>query len=257
MTEFKTLAEFAAYARERAQLVEEASKSHAAIAVWPEERMRPVYLKKWEAEFLHPDPNEDDCRFCRAMATCPAMAKKVEQTIGADFDKVEDVVGQIAVEMEQADNAEGADAYLAALMDRAGMVEDWIKAVRAEVERRLLAGQKIPGWGLELGRQGPRKWTDDEKAEEYLRKTFRLTVEQSYDMSVISPTSAEKLLKTKHKNGKKFLLNKKQWEALQKIIDRRPPVPSVKPAAAIKQPWVPGPPVDDFSTEPEEEESLS
>ena len=50
-------------------------------------------------------------------------------------------------------------------MEAVGFVEDWCKAVRAETERRLLNREEVPGFGLELGRQGPRKWTDKEAVE--------------------------------------------------------------------------------------------
>jgi len=241
MTEFKTLAEFAAFAKDRAKKVE------AAVEYFDK-----MEHATWEKVYLHPDPNEEDCRFCRAMATCPAMARKVQETVGADFEVVV-VEGSKPIE----NVALYPEATLSVKMSATGLLEDWIKAVRAETERRLLAGKAVPGWGLELGREGPRKWTDAEKAEELLRAKFRLTVEQSYDMKVISPTTAEKLLKTKAKNGKKMLINDRQWKLLQGLIERSPPSPSVKPAAAIKTPYVPGDqtPVDEFSAV--DEESLS
>lgn len=238
MTEFKTLAEFAAYAKDRAKKVEAAIEYHGKME-----------QATWEKVYLHPNPNEEDCRFCKAMATCPAMAKKVQETIGASFD----VVVEQGIPVEAIVQEMTPDT-LATRMSATGLLEDYIRSIRAETERRLLANIPVAGWGLELGREGPRKWTDPVKAEEHLRKNFRLTVEQCYDMSVISPTSAEKLLKTPAKNGKAMLLSKRQWTKLQEIIVRNPAVPSVKPASAIKTPYTPGDrtPVDDFEAVPED-----
>jgi hypothetical protein len=229
---------FAEYAKTRAAEVLRATTAHALI---PDAQAQVA----WEDIYLHPNPNEDDCRFCKATAVCPAMQAKVNETISAGFDDVKENPPLFQGEFQD------DDAALAAKMDAAGMIEGWIKAVRAEVERRLLAGLVVPGWGLELGREGRREWSDPEAAEEMLRKKFRLTVEQSYDMQVISPTSAEKLLKTKNKSGRAMLLSKKQWEAMQENIIRSPASPSVKPASAIKTPYVPPgslPPADDFET---------
>ena len=36
------------------------------------------------------------------------------------------------------------DNYLSIAMGKVALVEDWCKAVRAETERRLLAGEKLP-----------------------------------------------------------------------------------------------------------------
>jgi hypothetical protein len=242
VTEFKTLAEFAAYAKDRAKKVEAAIEYHGKME-----------QATWEKVYLHPNPNEEDCRFCKAMATCPAMARKVQETIGAEFDVV---IAEGDAPLANVVNY--PDDALAQKMAAAGLLEDFIKAVRAETERRLLANIPVEGWGLELGREGPRKWTDAEKAEEFLRAKFRLTVEQCYDMSVISPTSAEKLLKAPKKNGKSMLLSKRQWAQLQDLIVRSPASPSVKPASVIKNPYVVGDqtPKDDFETVPDEE-SLS
>ena len=101
------------------------------------------------------------------------------------------------------------------------LVEGWCKAVRAETERRLLAGMPVAGWKLVQGKQGNRAWTDPKVAEETL-KTMRIKHELMYDYSVISPTAAEKLFKAKE-------IGPRQWPALQQIITRSAGKPSVAP----------------------------
>lgn len=114
------------------------------------------------------------------------------------------------------------DEHLATLMDAADMIEGFAKAVRAEVERRLLAGSFTDArYKLVEGRQGARSWIDEEQAEAAL-KAMRLKSDEMYDRKVISPTSAEKLL------GE---ANKRKWAKLQPLITRSDGKPSVAPAS--------------------------
>lgn len=114
------------------------------------------------------------------------------------------------------------DERLATLMDAADMIEGFAKAVRAEVERRLLAGKFTDArYKLVEGRQGARSWIDEEQAEAAL-KAMRLKSDEMYDRRVISPTSAEKLL------GE---ANKRKWAKLQRLITRSDGKPSVAPAS--------------------------
>lgn len=215
---------------------------------------------QWQKVYLNQNPNEQDCAFCRAMPTCPSARRKVEETVGADFDVIDD--GGIADlgTTEYLLNSVVAcdDAYLSNCMRASGFIEDWIKAVRAEVERRLLAGQSVEGFGLELGRQGPRKWRDEQEAEDYLRKVARLKVEFAYDLSLKNPTQIEKLTKsTKDEAGTEVppVLGARQWKKVAALITRSDPKPSVKPADKIKTPYVvEAPSADAFEAISQEEE---
>jgi hypothetical protein len=197
---------------------------------------------EWERTFLNQNPTEDACRYCKAMATCPSMQRKVQEVVSADFDDI--AKGEADMEwMPQA----GTD--LGVLMAATGLIEDWIKAVRAEVERRLLAGNDVPGFKLVLGKQGNRKWTSEAEATKLLRETFRLPVEKAFDLTLISPTSAEKLFKAGD-------IGKRQWPKLQPLIGRSDPKPSVAPAADKRDAWVPPNPADDFQPVAQEASDL-
>ena len=116
--------------------------------------------------------------------------------------------------------------------------------MRAETERRLLNREEVPGFGLELGRQGPRKWTDKEAVEDMVRKQFRLAEGDAYNMKLKSPTQFEEQL-TKPAEGKdKPVLGPRQWKKLQSLITRSEPKPSVardrdqealRPAGAVRR----------------------
>lgn len=167
------------------------------------------------AEYLA--PGEKQCRFCRAKATCPALREEVAGTVGgataasvADFamfvpDEVDSMVG---------------DNYLPVAMAKVGLVEDWCKAIRAECERRLLAGKTVDGFKLVQGRKGPRAWSQPDEVETLFKKSFRLRDAEMYEQKLISPATAEKRLKE----------TPKRWEKVKAFITQSDGKPSVAPA---------------------------
>jgi hypothetical protein len=113
------------------------------------------------------------------------------------------------------------DEHLGMCMEAVDRIEGWCKATRAETERRLLAAHAIPGFKLVTGKQGNRAWTDAEAVEATLKK-MRLKKEEMYDYTLISPTTAEKLVAA-------GILGQKQWDKLQDSICRASGKPSVAP----------------------------
>lgn len=172
-------------------------------------------------------PADKPCRFCKAQATCAPLAERVQAEIGADFD---------ALTAEPQAPAE--PEALARAMGAVDLVEGWCKAVRAETERQLLAGQAVRGWKLVQGRRGARAWANAEEAEATL-KSMRLKKEQMYDFKLISPTTAEKL----HKAGE---LGARQWPKLQALIVQPEGKPSVAPESDPRAALSVG---DDFTDE--------
>ena len=152
-------------------------------------------------------PGEKQCRFCKAKATCPALREEVLDIVAADASDFDDLTETVT---------DGDTDYLSVAMDKVGLVEDWCKAIRAEVERRLMAGQTVPNYKLVEGRQGNRAWVDKE-AIEALFQSWRLRKDEMYDFSLISPTKAEKLL------------TPVRWEKAQSLITRSAGKPSVAP----------------------------
>lgn len=167
----------------------------------------------WQQLYLN--PGEKQCRFCKAKATCPALRAEVTNAVGGEPATADDFAQFMPI-----DTTDGiGDNYLSMAMDKVGLVEDWCKAIRAEVERRLLRGTEVPGFKLVEGKQGNRAWVDQAKAEAAL-KALRVKADDMYDKKLISPTTAEKLLKT----------DAKKWAKLQELITRASGKPSVAPA---------------------------
>jgi hypothetical protein len=180
---------------------------------------------RWEEPTFN--PSEKQCRFCKAKATCSALRAEVTDIVfgAATIDEF----------VPQTVDSQSGDNYLPVAMSKVGLVEDWCKAVRAEVERRLLAGQTVDGYKLVEGRKGNRAWSD-ESAVEQLFKSFRLRQEEMYDFKLISATKAEKLLKE----------NPKRWAKAEQLITRSDGKPSVAPATDKRPAMDVKPVLDDF-----------
>lgn len=188
----------------------------------------------WEPTFL--SPGEKQCRFCRAKATCPALAEKVEQTVGADFEDIE--VTQTRIDMFKEDAKFIKPSLIASHLATVDMIEDWCKAVRAEAERRLLAGEDVPGWKIVQGKRGNRAWSKPADVEALL-KSMRLKEAEMYDFKLISPTTAEKLHKTE-------VIGPRQWAKIQEFISQKDGSPHVAPESDSRPALEIKPVADDF-----------
>lgn len=185
-------------------------------------------------------PGEKQCRWCKAKATCPALAAEVRETVGGSAD-VEEF-------MDLTDPAKGtlvtfaldlrSEEWLTGAMDRVDLIEQWCKAVRAETERRLLAGTEVPGYKLVQGKRGNRAWVNPAQAEEAL-KAMRLKTEQMYDLKLISPTAAEKL----HKAGE---IGPRQWLKVKELYAQSEGSAHVAPASDNRPALVLAATADDF-----------
>lgn len=142
-------------------------------------------------------PSEKACRFCRAKGTCPALRETVANAMIEGFESLitptHDFTPMTREEMKLDVPLSRADR-LGLNMKMADLAEIWMRGARAEVEAELLKGEPVTGFKLVQGRKGNRKWTNEAVVEATL-KSFRLKKEEMYDFSLISPASAEKLLK--------------------------------------------------------------
>lgn len=189
---------------------------------------------KWNTAYL--EPSESACRWCKAKATCPALRGAVFDTLTAGASSADDFA-DLDAEPEATPKVLAAaipstetleNDQLAAAMRSAKLVESWLTAVRAETERRLFDGQDISGFGLFVGRQGNRRWSDVNAVEEAL-KASRVKREIMYSTSVISPTQAEKALKD---------TKPKVWRRLEEeFIVRTEGKPHVAPLSEGGEPY--------------------
>lgn len=167
------------------------------------------------------EPSEDACRWCKAKASCPALAKKVADEIDADFEDMSLV--------KPAEKFPIVEAKLAAL-DAEGLskkaksielIEMWCKAIRGKVESLLLSGVSVPDFKLVQGKRGNRAWINEADAEETF-KSMRLKESEMYSFKLITPTKAEELLKK---------ASPKRWKRVLPLITQSEGQPSVAPAS--------------------------
>jgi len=181
-------------------------------------------------------PGAEQCRFCKAKATCPALADYVGVTVGADFSAL--AASKTAIEVPSDLSLLGVK--LAAV----GLIEDWCKAIRGAVEGALFgannsaAAQAMLGFKLVQGRRGNRAWSSAEDVEALLKK-MRLKREEMYTFSLISPTVAETLLGAQPK----------RWDKVLPMITQAPGQPSVAPIDDKRAALVFAP-ADDFDAVP-------
>lgn len=171
--------------------------------------------------------------FCKARATCPALAKYVQDNVGNDFEASDEIASVTPTHGE----------HLSKAMAAVELIEDWCRAVRAKVELELFAGHAVPGFKLVQGKRGNRAWKDETLVEKAM-KSMRLKMEQMYSFKLISPTQAEKLLKA----------NPKRWAKVQPLITQADGKASVAPESDPRPVFTVA---DDFVTVPSLEELIS
>ncbi|HBD8435532.1 TPA: DUF2800 domain-containing protein, partial [Escherichia coli] len=70
------------------------------------------------------------------------------------------------------------------------------------------------------GKQGNRAWSDEEAARALLKDQFRYKTEEVFDLKLISPTKAEKLIKK---------ASPRRWSKVEALITRADGKPTVVP----------------------------
>jgi hypothetical protein len=199
-----------------------------------------AYAEKNNGEVRLLDLNHGDkqCRFCDAKASCPALTAHVLSTVADEF---VDLSAPIAPQIAHAKDMTIDNPTLGNLLGAVDLIESWCKAIRAKTESELFAGNAVPGYKLVQGRRGSRKWADADEVETMM-KSMRMKLEEMYDFSLISPTTAEKL-------SKAGVIGPRQWPKLQQQITQPDGKPSVAPMSDKRPALVITATADDFEDE--------
>lgn len=197
-----------------------------------------IPAQAWAKAYLK--PGEKQCTFCTAKATCPSLRDAVALTVGASEPASPD---EFLSDIQPASPGgyEACD-WVAAALSKVDLIEGWCRAVRAEAERRLLAGETVPGFKLVKGKRGPRQWGDPAAVEKYLSETARLPDRVVYDLKLKSPTSLERL-------AKEGTIGPRQWKKLADYITQSDGSIHVAPEADPRPAIDTCPVVEDFTTE--------
>lgn len=134
------------------------------------------------------------CTFARCKSVCPLH-------LGAAAKLADKFAALKAAAEGKASKPNDMPERYAEMLDLVDMVEDWCKEVRQQAHQAAERGEAIPGWVLEMGRKGPRKWAIP---EDQVLKTFT-TDEFGLDPDVVAPRKVltlpqlEKILKREDK----------------------------------------------------------
>ena len=182
---------------------------------------------------LYPIAGEKQCLFCPAKFSCPALEAATDDVNlpAADpamFENIGDDDKVLAKALAETAKVQTSDA-LAAAMAKVELVEMRCKAIRDEVQRRLMAGTPVAGFKLVLGRPGNRAWFKEEVAAKVF-KDYRIKKDDMYEQKLISPTAAEKLFKKDKPN---------LWAKLMEHISRADGKPAVAPISDERPEYLP------------------
>lgn len=159
-------------------------------------------------------PGESQCKFCRAKGSCAALAGNVMKEIGVMFQPVvsNPLVLDIAHQSADKDPSTMSVDQIRQIMEAAPLMRQLLEAVEKEAQRRMEAGQSIPGLKLVNGR-GSRAWTLPE--EEMAEKLVKMGIPKNaiYVTKLVSPAQAEKLTWEK-RDGTRVQLTDRQLKRM-------------------------------------------
>src|SRR5215469_6297418 len=119
----------------------------------------------------------EHCRFCPAIAGCPALLWKAQAAAKNEFD---DYTGENPAMMSLSEKLALAD-----------QLEVWMNALRDDAKRRLEDGEHIPGWRV-VPTRPTRKWTNEVSAAYRLTQQLGLPRDELFKREMLSPAQMEK-----------------------------------------------------------------
>lgn len=153
------------------------------LLTWAADVVRPAAEKATAGE-LNFAPGEKACRFCKARATCKALATHNYELALGRFDDLGADVQPVSPNLLSVDE-------ITKLLPKLGMIAQWAKGVEEHALTILTHGGALPGYKLVEGRS-LRQWKDEDAAEEKLVSLIGL--ESAYTKKLVSPAQAEKVV---------------------------------------------------------------
>jgi hypothetical protein len=157
--------------------------------------VQPPHIRRWTTTFKRIEQFERDlvravktaqqpdaplasgdwCRWCTAKPVCPVMTGALDRIRKTQIDSLD--AAQIGEYLQKAD-----------------MLEDWIKSLRELAFQMLESGKPVPGYKL-VAKRGVRKWADDDLAYDVLRSLDLDEDDIMTEPVLLSPAQIEKVLK--------------------------------------------------------------
>ena len=153
------------------------------LLTWAEETVKPTALLASEGKGDYKAGSH--CKFCKHAGKCRELAKVCNETIKLNGKNVK--VPKLA------------PFEVAEILKNESMINSWIKAVKTEALKDMLDGKEIPGYKVVEGRQGNRKWTDEDAVFKKL-EAEGYKAEDVTETLLLSPSKMDKALGKKIAN---------------------------------------------------------
>jgi uncharacterized protein DUF2800 len=162
---------------------------------------------------------EEQCQWCGVNGTCKVRAASVVETV---FEPASDADFPDLTSPRIADFLTNDE--IGQLMPKLDFIQKWCTSIYAVADRRLAAGQKIPGYKMVQGKMGARSWIDSDQAVSRLLE-LGLSPDVAFKITPISPIQAEKeLSKEQYAQLKPFVTQSQGKPAVVPDSDKRPPL---------------------------------
>lgn len=153
----------------------------------------------------------EHCKFCKLAGCCKVQSEFLMKEVLDDFDSIDDLNDDIKPK-----SVECSDDEIERILTFIPMIETWCKTVFKEALKREINGANFSRFRLSKGRDGNRKWSDEDIVK-------LIAGPESIKEVVRSPSELEKFLPRKG--------NENLWNELDKQITRsegKPTLVSVK-----------------------------
>lgn len=134
-------------------------------------------------------PSVEGCRFCPIKADCRALRDSV-------YARVLDDPNGIGMELKDLERLSVEE--LAASYEWFDFIAAWANNAKEYMRKKAIQGVEFPGLKLVEGKNGHRKWKDDDSAVQFMKEGHKLEDFEIYDMRVISPSKFERMVGKKN-----------------------------------------------------------
>lgn len=167
------------------------------------------------------NPGRVQCRSCTAKPHCKALANKCVSLIAnGPEDLLDTDLEALVIKASETIQSDGIKR-IEAVLPYVDMIKNWCNSLPVRARIEMEDGKKINGYKLVMSRRGLRRWSEPQEVEAKF-KLMGLAENEMYNMKLISPPTAEKLLAS---------TSPKRWKALQAFITRGASFPKVVPIA--------------------------
>jgi hypothetical protein len=167
--------------------IDEWTTSVRALKDWAMRVVKPT-AKLCNEETPEFNPGTKQCKFCKAQATCKALAKHSLQKITGGFD-------DIPLAGDPQDVHLLSNTELSHLLKHVDTIVNWAKSLEATAFAKLELGEKVLGYKMVKGRAGNRKWVDDTAVIKLLVESGFVPHDFLQPKKLLTPPNMVKLLK--------------------------------------------------------------